>query len=117
MHVLDNEASTNFKAAINRNCNLQLILPDTHRHNLAERAIQTFKSHFIAILAGVDPTFPMNLWDRLVPQSVVTLNLLCQSNVATTMSAYQHVNGPFDYNKMPLAPLGCAVQMHESTSR
>ena len=27
--------------------------PDTHRRNLAERArIQTFKSHFISILAG-----------------------------------------------------------------
>ena len=117
LHILDNEASTNFKTAIKTNCNLQLIPPDTHQQSLAERAIQTFKSHFIAILAGVDPTFPMNLWDHLVPQTVVTLNQSRQSNVATTMSAYQHVNGPFDYNKMPLAPLGCAVQMHESTSR
>ncbi len=33
------------------------------------------------------------------------------------MSVYQHVNGAFDYIKMPLAPLGCAVQMHESTNR
>jgi hypothetical protein len=90
---------------------------DTHKWNLAERAIQTFKSHFIAILAGVDPTFTMNLWDHLVPQAVLTLNLLGQSNVATTMSAYQHVNGPFDYNKMPIVPLGCAVQMHKSTNR
>jgi hypothetical protein len=32
-------------------------------------------------------------------------------------SAYQYVNGPFDYNKMPLAPLGCKVQMHESANR
>jgi hypothetical protein len=119
MHILDNEASVAFKGAIKTNCNLQLQLvpPDTHRRNLAERAIQTFKSHFIAILAGVDPTFPMNPWDPLVPQAVLTLNLLRQPNVATTMSAYQHVNGPFDYNKMPIAPLGCVVQMHKSTKR
>jgi hypothetical protein len=76
MHILDNEASVAFKPEIKKNCDFQLIPPDTHRRNLAEIAIQTFKSHFIAILAGVNPSFPMNLWDRLVPQAVLTLNLL-----------------------------------------
>jgi hypothetical protein len=80
MHILDNEASEAFKTEIKKNCNLQLVPPDTHCRNLAERAIQTFKSHFIAILAGVDSSFPMSLWDRLVPQAVMTLNLLCQAN-------------------------------------
>jgi hypothetical protein len=117
MHILDNEASANFKTEIRKNCEYQLVPPDTHQRNLAERAIQTFKSHFISILAGVDPTFPMSLWDRLIPQAVLTLNLLRQSNASPTTSAYQYVNGPFDYNKMPLAPLGCKVQMHESTNR
>ena len=117
LHILDNEASEAFKSEIRKNCNLQLVPPDTHRRNLAERAIQTFKSHFIAILAGVDPSFPMSLWDRLVPQAVMTLNLLRQSNKTPSISAYQHVNGNFDYNKTPLAPLGCAVEMHESTNR
>ena len=42
----------------------------------------------------------MNLWDRLLPQTILTLNLLRQSNVAPTVSAYQYVNGVFDYNKM-----------------
>ena len=111
LHILDNEASAAFKAAIKENCDLQLVPPDTHRRNLAERAIQTFKSHFISILAGVDPSFPMSLWDRLVPQAVMTLNLLRQANENPTISAYQHVNGNFDYNKTPLSPLGCAVEM------
>ncbi len=31
----------------------------------------------------------------------------------STVSAYQYVNGPFNYNKMPLGPMGCAVQIHE----
>ena len=60
LHMLDNEASAAFKAAIKANCDLQLVPPDTHRRNLAERAIQTFKSHFIAILAGVDKFFLCN---------------------------------------------------------
>lgn len=114
MHVLDNEASTAFKTAIKANCDLQLVPPDTHRRNLAERAIQTFKCHFIAILPGVDEFFPMQLWDRLLPQAVLTLNLLRRANAKPSISAYEYVNGKFDYNKMPLAPMGCAVQIYES---
>jgi hypothetical protein len=59
----------------------------------------------------------MNLWDRLLPQTILTLNLLRQSNVAPTVSAYQYVNAPFDYNRMPLATMGCAVQIHGSSER
>ena len=29
-----------------------------------------------------------------------------------TVSAYAHLFGPFDYNRMPLGPLGCAVNVH-----
>ncbi len=117
MHILDNEASEAFKTEIKKNCNLQLVPPDTHRRNLVERAIQTFKSHFIAILAGVDSLFPMSLWDRLVPQAVITLNLLRQANKMPSVSAYEFVNGKFDYKIILLAPLGCAVEIHESTNR
>ena len=116
MHILDNEASSSFKTAIRNNCTLQLVPPDTHRRNLAERAIQTFKNHFLAILAGVDEHFPMYLWDRLLPQAVVTLNLLRQAHADPSMSAYEYVNGAFDYNSLPLAPLGCAVQVHEAAA-
>ncbi len=112
-HLLDNEASAAFKVEIKKNCKYQLVPPDNHRMNLAQRAIQTFKNHFKAVIAGVDKTFPMQLWDRLLTKTVLTLNLLQQSNVAPTVSAYQYVNGAFDYNKMPLAPMQCAVQIHE----
>ena len=116
-HILDNEASAAFKAEIKKNCTIQLVPPDNHRRNLAERAIQTFKNHFKAVLAGVDDNFPMHLWDRLIPQTILTLNLLRQSHVAPTVSAYQYVHGTFDYNKMPLAPMGCAVQIHERSEK
>ena len=38
-HLLDNEASAAFKAEISKNCALQLVPPDDHQRNLAERVI------------------------------------------------------------------------------
>jgi hypothetical protein len=40
---------------------LQLVPPHTHIHNSAERAIQTFKTHFIAGLCSTDKAFPFHL--------------------------------------------------------
>jgi hypothetical protein len=116
-HILDNEVSEVYKAEIKKNCTMQLVPPGNHRQNLEERAIQTFKNHFKAIIAGVDDNFPMNLWDGLLPHTVLTLNLLQQSNIAPTVSAYQYIHGPFDYNKMQLAPMGCAVQIHNRSEK
>ena len=78
-------------------------------------AIRNFKAHFLSVLAGVADDSPLTLWDRLIPQTEITLNLLRQSNVTPTVSAYAHLSGPFNYNKMPLAPMGCAAQIHEKT--
>ncbi len=59
----------------------------------------------------------MRLWDKLLPQTILTLNLLRQSNVALTVSAWQYIHGPIAYDKMPLAPMGCAVQIHKSSEQ
>ena len=45
----------------------QLVTPNIHRRNAAERAICTFKAHFLAILAGVAPYYLRNLWVLLIP--------------------------------------------------
>ena len=64
--VLDNECSAAMKASIQGNgMTYELVPPGQHRRNQAERAIQTFKSHFISILAGVDDKFPLSLWCHL----------------------------------------------------
>jgi hypothetical protein len=115
--IMDNKASEEYKKEIRKICTIQLVLPDNHRQNLAEQATQSFKNHFKAILARVEDTFPMQLWDRLLPQMILTLNFVCQSNAVPTLSAHQYVHGNFDYNKMPLAPVGCAVQLHENSER
>jgi len=118
-HVLDNEVSEAMKTLIRDEYKMQLELvpPGCHRRNAAEVAIRNFKAHFLSILAGTADDFPNNLWDRLLPQTEITLNLLRQSNATPTVSAYAHMCGPFDYNKMPLAPMGCQVQVHEKTDK
>ncbi len=67
---------------------------------------------FYSVLAGVTDGFPINQWDELLPQTIFNLNLLRQSNVAPNISAYAYHLGSFDYNHMPIAPMGCAVQFH-----
>ncbi len=112
-HRLDNECSNNFKKCIRKNnMTHEIVPPDCHRRNMAERAIQTFKNHFVAILSGVDDRFPLSLWCYLVQPAELTVNLLRQSNVVPKITAYAHVHGQHDYMKCPFAPLGCLVMAH-----
>jgi hypothetical protein len=70
LQTLDNEASAALKNFFTANdVEYQLVPPRCHRRNAAERAIQTFKEHFVAGLSSVDPTFPLHLWDRILPQA------------------------------------------------
>ncbi len=85
--MLDNEASTAFKECINENA-IKLVPPGNHRRNLAERGMQMFKHHFISILSKVDNKFPLSLSCHLLGPAELTVNLLCQSNVAPKISAY-----------------------------
>ncbi len=112
-HRLDKDASTAFNKCIRANgMTHKLVPPGNHRCNLAERVIQTFKHHFISILSGVDDKFPLSLWCHLLVLAELTINLLCQSNVAPKILAYPHVHGQHDHMRKPFAPLGCAVQGH-----
>ena len=40
--------------------------PHDHKSNIAKHMIQTFKAHFILILAGTDNKFPDDCWDGLI---------------------------------------------------
>ena len=82
IYILDNEVSNDLKKAFLKNkVNFELIPPHMHRRNAAERAIRTFKNHFLAGLATCDPRFPLAEWDRLLNQAQLTLNLLRQSRL------------------------------------
>jgi hypothetical protein len=100
---LDNEASLALRNYLTtQGITYQLAPPHIHRRNNAERGIQTFKNHFIAGLCSVDPNFPLKLWDRLLPQATITLNLLRKTRIIPRMSAYAQLS----VNRTPLAPPG-----------
>jgi hypothetical protein len=80
-----------------------------HRRNAAENAIRTFKEHFVAGLSSVDPDFPMHLWDFLLPQAEITLNLLRTSRLHPQLSLAAHFHGLIDYNKTAFSPPGCTL--------
>ena len=90
LQILDNGASTKYKRIIKSEWGLgyQLVPPHIHRRNAAERAICTFKAHFLSILSGIAKTSPKNLWDLLIPQIELTLNLPRQSTLNPKISAW-----------------------------
>ena len=59
----------------------------------------------------------MHLWDRLLPQAEMTVNLLPQATAVPTISAHAYLNVPQHFIRMPLEPLGCAVQVHENPAK
>jgi hypothetical protein len=116
--LLDNEASKALRDKMTKaGIRLQLAPPHIHRRNAAERAIQTFKNHFIAGLCSTDKDFPMHLWCRLLPQASITLNLLWVSRINPKLSAYAQLNGNFDFNRTPMAPPGIWLLVHEKPAQ
>jgi hypothetical protein len=114
LNVMDNQATKYIKKFLTENiCKLQVVEPHNHWVNAADRVIQTFKVVFISALAKTDSNFPLQLWDRLTPQVQDTLNLLRALQIDQTKSAYEILNGPYDWNWYPLAPLGCKAVVYE----
>ena len=117
-HWLDNEASDILKQFDKANTiSYQLAPPYTHRRNAAERAIRTWKNHFIAALCTVDEKFPMHLWDRLIPQATVTLNMLRQCRANNKLSAYEALEGNYNFDAIPIGPIDSRVIAHETPNQ
>jgi hypothetical protein len=115
---LDNEASKLLKMYLHQqNITFQLVPPYIHRRNSSERAIRSFKYHLIAGLCSTDKSFPMHLWDRLLPQAVITLNILRTSRINPKISAATHIYGQYDFNRAPMAPPGTRIIARETSNR
>ncbi len=107
------QASAAYKKAIsNSNMTYELVPMDDHWCNMAKKAIQTFKDHFVGVLSGCAPTFPMHLWCQLLLQVEWQLLLLRQSQLHPNLSTYAHVYGHHDYNKHPFIPIRMEALVH-----
>jgi len=116
-NVFDNEASHAITEYLrNKDIKWQFVPPNEHRVNTAERAIQTFKNHFISGLCSTDRNFPSQLWDKLLQQAQDSLNMLRTSRIDPTQSAYEILEGPHDFNRTPWAPPGCRAIINEQAT-
>jgi hypothetical protein len=117
LNIMDNQATKHIKKFLTEHERaLQLVEPGNKRLNASERAIQTGKDALLAALATTDSEFPLQLWDRLTPQVQDCLNLMRASRSNPAISAYEALNGPYDWNRYPLAPLGCKAVIYEDAS-
>eukprot|EP00804_Cyclotella_cryptica_P011725 CCRYP_011331-RA/>CCRYP_011331-RA protein AED:0.46 eAED:0.40 QI:0/0/0/1/0/0/2/0/244 len=99
LNVMDNQCSKAVETYIkSTKATIQLVNPDNHRVNAAKRAIQTWE-HWLAGMGTLDPTCPIRLWCQFIEKVHV-------SRVNPKLSAYAILEGQFNFDKTPLAPVG-----------
>ncbi len=97
LNIMDNQAPKYIKNFLTKEeCRLQLVKLHNHWFTAAEQAIQTFKDAFISALAATDRDFPLQLWDKLTPQVMNTLNMLRASHINPMKSAYEILHGSYN---------------------
>ncbi len=112
---MDNECAAVTKTWLKATAiELELTPVAHHRTNKAERAISTWKDHFISVLATTDPNSPLILWEDYVEQSELTLNCMRSSPAHPLLSAWEALCGRFDIMATPIAPLGMKVLVHDT---
>ena len=120
LQMLDNETSTALNEYLRNEAKVtvELVPPNCHRRNRAERAIQDWKAHFIAGLATVDPNFPIAAWSELVPQASLTINHIRAYTMNRSISAYEGMHGKkYDFVAHPIYPPGVRVVVLEPTDK
>ena len=60
--------------------------------------------------------FPKRAWHHALYQIVVALNMLRPSHLNPKISAYMQVHDNHNFNKHPVAPVGCKIIIHNRTN-
>ena len=55
----------------------------------------------------------MHLWDRILNQTLITLNLIYSSHINPFLSVHVHLQGMFNLNQTPIAPPSMQVKIHK----
>jgi hypothetical protein len=109
-HILDNKVSEAYKAEIKK---MQNAVISTRKSltKFSRKSNSNIQKSLQSNNCMGRQQFPDVFMGQTMPQTVLTLNLLRQSNIALLVSAYQYIHGAFNSDKMPLAPMLCAVQI------
>eukprot|EP00957_Ditylum_brightwellii_P176129 13411749-Ditylum_brightwellii.AAC.1 len=117
-HRLDNEAPPNLKEYNKeKGITYQFTPPHMHQVNAAERAICTFKEHFIASLCSINAKFLLHLWFQLIKQAEMILNISRPCRRSPAIAANTAIWGEFEYNRTPLALPGSKIITHKKTGQ
>ena len=115
---LDNEQSNLVsRICIENHIKLELVPPGNHRANSAERAIDTWKSHKISMMATADEECEQKVFKHFNKQCELTINLLRQSGMSKFVSAWHQVNGKYNFTNTPIAPPGIKVEFYQSKTK
>ena len=76
-----------------------------------------FQGLFLSVMAGVHPTFPKFMWDNLLVQTQLTLNLLHEVTLNPSILEWEYFNGAFDYTATSLGPIGCKIIIHTTSNK
>ena len=106
--ILDNETSedlSNFFRQSSPPIQFQHVPPANHRANPSERAIRTYKNHFISTLASTHISFPPDRWDLLLPHAELTLNHFRSFSLDPSISAWHGLHRAIhDFSAHPFIP-------------
>lgn len=106
---MDNQISVELECFLRLDGTVPDYVPSNNYQFLkAERMIRVVKNNVISIWAGAKSDFAMKCWERTLEGAKITLNLT-RKCVSPGISAYQCLNGKFNYSRNSLAPLGSLV--------
>ena len=114
---LDNKASNILIQSVQDKKCFQLVPPNMRQRNAAERAIQTFKNHFIAVICSVNPNLPLKLLERLLDKATTTFNMMLKSRINPNISSREQLFGIFNFNCTPFAPPGTRILFHDKPEK
>eukprot|EP00804_Cyclotella_cryptica_P023499 CCRYP_012116-RA/>CCRYP_012116-RA protein AED:0.38 eAED:0.40 QI:0/0/0/1/0/0/3/0/266 len=88
-----------------------------HNTNPVERAIRTWKNHFVAIRAATPSTYGLSNWCKDLEQTDITLNMMRPCTQNPKLSAHEAMEGMFSFEATPMAPIGTECMVHVKPSR
>ena len=96
---------------------VELAPPHNHGENVTERSNHRCKNNLIAGISGANPYFLMTLWDSLISQANIAINLIRNSRINPKLSACTQIVGQLDYDRKKLSLPCCKRIVHETTAK